>query len=182
MGRDRSIPWQVLSGYRSPVVFCNFIAPFLPIYAFYRRKALFDIIYYLMAAAATQAVITPGLKYNFPHYEFFKFWTVHGGLLIVIIYVIVVFREMPRFKGIFSTFLFLQVYVLVNIGVNFLLEANYLFLREKPQFFSVLRALGEWPYYILIMDMLIIPYFMLLYIPIYLYQRTLSTHDINTSR
>lgn len=55
-----------------PLVFCNFIALLLPLYVFIfkRNSLLFNIIYYIIIGGAIQAIITPGLKMSFPHYEY----------------------------------------------------------------------------------------------------------------
>ena len=154
-----------------PLIFCNLIGLFLPVYAFYRKQSLFNILYYLILAGAIQAIITPALKFSFPHYESIKFWTVHGGLVIFILYVMIVMKRAPTFKGIFHSFLFVQAYIVFVILINYMLDANYLFLWEKPKTASLLDVLGDWPYYIIAMDLLLIPYFLILYSPIWLIKR-----------
>lgn len=150
-----------------PFVFCNFVALFLPVYAFKREKYIFDIIYYVIIVGAIQAIITPALKFSFPHYEYWKFWTVHVGLIIFILYEIIIFKRRPTIKGIFITFLFVQVYLLMIILVNVILDSNYLFLNEKPPVRTFLDLLGEWPYYVIIMDIILIPYFFITFLPFY---------------
>ncbi|WP_425391257.1 TIGR02206 family membrane protein [Ekhidna sp.] len=154
-----------------PLIFCNLIGLFLPIFAFYRKQWLFDILYYIIMAGAVMSVLTPALKQAYPHYEAFKFWIVHGGLVIFILYQMIVYGYWPTRKGILTSFLFIQAYVLFIIGVNYILDANYLFLWEKPTTASILDILGPWPYYIIIMDLILLPYFFILYAPIWLIRR-----------
>lgn len=82
-----------------PLIFCNLIGLLLPIFTFTKNRTLFNIIFYLTAVGATQAIITPGVKFNFPHYEAIKFWLVHGGLLIIVCYMILVYRILPTQGG-----------------------------------------------------------------------------------
>jgi len=154
-----------------PLIFCNLIALFLPIYTYYRKQFLFDVLYYIILAGAIQSVSTPSIELSLPFYDTIKFWIVHGGLIIFILFIIFLIKTWPTFKGIMHAFLFVQVYVVLIIGINYLLGANYLFLNEKPQTASILDLLGDWPYYILIMDVLLIPYFGILYLPIWIIRK-----------
>ena len=151
-----------------PLIFCNFFALILPVFAFFRTQRMFNLLYYIVLAGAIQAIITPGLKFNFPHYEFLKFWTVHVGLIVFVIYQMVVFKLRPTLKGIWQTFLFIQIYMVTIIGVNWVLDANYLYLNVKPEHGTLLALLGGWPWYIVWMDIILIPYFFILYAPIWI--------------
>jgi uncharacterized membrane protein YwaF len=53
------------------------------------------------------------------------------------------------------------------IGLNFLLDANYSYLNEKPKSASVLDLFGEWPYYILVVQLIVIPLFLIIYLPFF---------------
>lgn len=159
-----------------PLIFCNLIALLLPIYTWSRKKWLFDLLYYLILAGAIQSVITPALKQNYPHYEAFKFWIVHGGLIIFILFEVIKGNRRPSLKGVFTTFLFVQLYLLLVIAVNYLLDSNYLFLRAKPTNTSLLDLLGDWPYYLIYMDLLLVPYFLLLYLPMVLANKMKTTN------
>ncbi|GAB3338646.1 TIGR02206 family membrane protein [Marivirga atlantica] len=154
-----------------PIIFCNFTALVIPFYFIYRKQVTFDMLYYIIFAGAIQAIITPGLKFNFPHYEFLKFWTVHVGLIIFILYEMIVFKKLPSRKGIFTSFLTVQLYVIVVFILNSIINTNYLYLNTPPDNGTLLDALGGWPYYIIWMDLILIPYFILLYLPIFLIKR-----------
>ena len=157
-----------------PLVFCNFFALILPVFAFKRTQRVFNILYYIILAGAVQAIITPALKFSFPHYEFLKFWTVHVGLITFVVYQMIVFKMKPTKRGIWETFLFIQIYMLIVIGINWALNSNYLYLNVRPKHDTLLSLLGGWPWYIIWMDVILIPYFFLLYLPIWLHKK--STH------
>jgi hypothetical integral membrane protein (TIGR02206 family) len=74
----------------------------------------------------------------------------------------------PKLKSVFKSFVALQLYVALMMLVNNLLNANYFYLNEKPKSASLLDYFGEWPYYILVGQLIIIPLFLLIYIPFYL--------------
>jgi len=151
-----------------PLIFCNFFALILPVFAFYRKQVLFNILYYIILAGAIQSIITPGLKLNFPHYEFLKFWTVHVFLIVFVLYLMIVFKKRPTFKGILHSLIFIQGYIVVIVLINWLLDSNYLYLNIKPEHDTLLALLGGWPWYIVWMDLILIPYFLILYLPVWL--------------
>lgn len=154
-----------------PLIFCNLFALGLPLFAFQRTQRSFNILYFIILAGATQSIITPGLKFNFPHYEFLKFWTVHVGLIIFVVYQMVVLRMKPTKSGIWQTFAFIQIYMVIVIGINWALDANYLYLNVKPAHGTLLALLGGWPWYIVWMDIILIPYFFILYVPIWFFNK-----------
>lgn len=148
-----------------PFVFCNMMGSLLPFYAFYRKKSFFNVMYYLIVVGAVQAIITPSLKFSFPHYEAIKFWSVHSGLLTVIFYSILVFNYRPSLKGVWLTWIFAQVYLVLIVFINYIFDWNYLYINEKPGVHTILNYLGDWPYYVIFMDLILIPYFLLAYLP-----------------
>ncbi|BAO74712.1 hypothetical protein WPG_0482 [Winogradskyella sp. PG-2] len=77
----------------------------------------------------------------------------------------------PVLKSVFKSFLALQLYVVLMIGLNYLLDANYFYLRKKPKSASVLDYFGEWPYYILVVQLIIIPLFLIIYLSFYLSEK-----------
>ncbi len=158
-----------------PLIFCNLIALLLPVYSYYNRQWLFEVLYFIILAGAIQSVITPALDYSLPHHDTIKFWIVHGGLIIFVFYAIIIERKLPNWRGILHSFLFVQGYVLLILGINFLLDANYLFLKERPPTASILDLLGDWPYYIIVMDLILIPYFVILYLPILVVKKFTQT-------
>jgi uncharacterized membrane protein YwaF len=57
------------------------------------------------------------------------------------------------------------------VVINFILKANYFYLNKKPQSVTLLDYFGEWPFYLITTQLIIIPYFLLIYLPFYLSKR-----------
>lgn len=151
-----------------PLYLCSLLAVIIPVFTFYHKYWMFEILVFWIIGGTLQGVITPDISEGFPSFDYFRYWTVHLGLLIVIFYFIFVFKIKPRLKSVFKSFLALQVYVVGMMLINYLLDANYFYLNEKPKSASLLDYFGDWPYYILVSQLIIIPLFLIIYLPFHL--------------
>ena len=148
-----------------PLYLCSLLATFMPIYTYYRRYWMFEILLFWIVAGTLNAVITPDISEGFPSLDYFRYWIVHLGLLVVIFYSIFVLNMRPTVKSVFKSFLALQVYVIAMVVINYGLNANYFYLNEKPKSVSLLDYFGEWPYYIVVVQLIVIPLFLIIYLP-----------------
>lgn len=154
-----------------PLYLCSLLAIIIPVFTFYRKFWMYEILLFWIIAGTLQAVITPDIATGFPSFNFFRYWVVHLGLLFIMGYATVVFGMRPNLRSVFKSFVALQVYFLAMLFINYLLNSNYFYLNQKPQSASLLDYLGEWPLYIIVVQLILIPYFLLIYLPFYLYQR-----------
>lgn len=148
-----------------PLYLCSLLGILIPVYTYYRKFWMFEILVFWIIAGTLQGVITPDIAEGFPSFDYFRYWIVHLGLLVVMFYSIFVFKLKPNFKSVFKSFFALQVYVILMMIINYCLSANYFYLNRKPQSASVLDYFGEWPYYIVICQLIIIPLFFMIYLP-----------------
>ncbi|NRD21088.1 TIGR02206 family membrane protein [Winogradskyella eckloniae] len=158
-----------------PLYLCSLMALLLPIFTTKRKFWMFEILVFWIIGGTLQAVITPDITTGFPSFDYFRYWIVHLGLLSVIFYFIVVFKMRPNLKSVFKSFLALQGYVLTMVALNYVLDANYFYLNEKPKSASILDYFGEWPYYILVVQLSVIPLFLIIYLPFYFLGKSKTT-------
>ncbi len=147
-----------------PLYLCSLMALIIPVFTYFKKYWMFEILLFWIIAGTLQGVITPDIAVGFPSFDYFRYWIVHLGLLIIIVYAVRVFGMRPELKSVFKSFLALQIYVLLMITVNYFLKANYFYLNQKPKSASVLDYFGEWPYYIIVCQLIIIPLFLLIYV------------------
>ncbi|MDG5493105.1 TIGR02206 family membrane protein [Psychroserpens sp. SPM9] len=159
-----------------PLYLCSLLGILIPIYTYYQKYWMFEILIFWIIAGTLQGVITPDIAEGFPAFDYFRYWIVHLGLLLIIFYSIFVLKLKPKLKSVFKSFFALQLYVGLMVALNFILDANYFYLNEKPKSASVLDYFGDWPYYIIVCQLLIIPVFLLIYLPFYLQKSYLANN------
>ena len=158
-----------------PLYLCSLLGLIIPVFTFYKKKWMFEILLFWIIAGTTQAIITPDIPIGFPSFEFFRYWIVHLGLVILILYFVIVLNHKPSLKSVFKSFLALQVYVAMMVFVNYVLDANYFYLNQKPESATLLDHFGDWPYYIVVSQLILIPYFLLIYLPFHLSKKKVFT-------
>ncbi len=164
-----------------PLHLCNIISLFLPVFALVRKNWMYEILLFWVFAGTTQAMITPDLVHGFPHYNYLKYWIVHAGLVVFMFYATLVYGMRPNVCSIFKSFFALQIYFVAMLLVNKLLGSNYFFISEKPPHGSLLDYFGEWPYYILVAELIVFPYFFIIYLPFHLSRKRVISQKADLS-
>lgn len=155
--------WQIR--YDLPMEFCNWAAIVTSLALFTKNRILAELSYFWVMAGSFQGVLTPDLSVSFPHIYFFIFFIAHSGLVISALYVVLGLELPPRKGAVLRSVLYTQIYVVVALCVDFLLDANYGYMRGKPEAGSALDFLGPWPIYLIWLEALGILFFTVLYLP-----------------
>jgi len=153
-----------------PLHLCSFLGLLLPFFSFTRKYVLYEVLLFLIFAGTSQAIITPDEK-NYLNYPFYRYWFMHTGLVIFMFYATLIYKMRPTFKSVFKAFVGMQIYMLLMFTLNYFLGSNYFFTNRRPEAKTVLDAFGDWPYYVLVVELMVIPYFLLIYLPFYLSNR-----------
>jgi len=151
-----------------PLFLCSLLALLIPIFTHYRKYWMFEILVFWIIGGTLQAVITPDIPEGFPSFDYFRYWVVHLGLLVIIFYVVFVFNMKPTLRSVLKSFLAFHIYLVIVAILNYVLDANYFYLMEKPQSATMMDHFGEWPYYVIAGQLVLIPLFLLVYVPFYI--------------
>ncbi|MCB0269973.1 MAG: TIGR02206 family membrane protein [Calditrichaeota bacterium] len=151
-----------------PLDICNIIALFLPIAMWQPTQSVNEILYFWVLVGTLQAIITPNVEDGFPTYTFFKYFTVHSGLVVYIIYSTTVFGLYPDWISIWKSIAYLHIYAVLILIVNLLIGSNYFYILRKPNKPSLLDYLGPWPWYLLACEVLIAVLCLVVYLPVWL--------------
>ncbi len=130
-----------------------------------RSYWLFQIVYFTGIGGAMQAMLTPAVGYAFPHYRFLEFFAAHIAIILSVLYMVWVEKYRPTWKSIPITMGFLNVMLVIDLGVNKWTGGNYMFLAGKPDTPSLLDVLGPYPWYLLSLEGTAIVLFVLMYLP-----------------
>jgi hypothetical integral membrane protein (TIGR02206 family) len=149
-----------------PLHLCSFLALIIPILSITRKFLYFEIFFFLILAGTLQSLITPD-EYNYLNFPFFRYWFVHAGLVIFMIFAIFIYKMRPTIRSVGKSFLGMQAYMLFMFVLNYFLGSNYFYTNRKPNVATLLDLFGDWPQYIFMVELLIVPYFLLLYMPFY---------------
>lgn len=150
-----------------PLHLCSFLGLTAPLLSLTKKFVYYEVFFFLILAGTLQSVITPD-QYNYLNFPFFRYWFVHAGLVIFMMYATFVYKMRPTLKSVWKSFLGMQVYMLLMFVLNYFLESNYFYTNRKPDAATLLDLFGDWPQYVFVVELIVIPYFLLIYLPFYL--------------
>ena len=148
-----------------PFHLCRLLAFILPFVIYYKNKKWFGITYFFTVVGTLQALLTPDLPQAAPHYSYASYWILHGVLIYLPIYCIVVFGFKIEKKDFINAVIAGNIYLVFTLIINYILGSNYFYTSHKPPSASLLDFLGPWPWYILTVELLTIFLFVLAWMP-----------------
>lgn len=137
----------------------------------WHRRFAAELTYFWAMAGTLNGLITPTVKYAFPHPTYFAFFLLHGTVVTTAAYLVAGRRLWPQPGAVRRVFLASLAYLAAIAIVNTLLDTNFAFIRKKPETASLLDALGPWPWYVFALIPLALVLFSLLYLPFWLARR-----------
>jgi hypothetical integral membrane protein (TIGR02206 family) len=154
-----------------PLALCNMGVLVAAVACWFPRPLLVELTYYLGLAGALQAVVTPDLTSPFPHLVFFEFVVGHVGIVFAAVFLVVGLHCRPRRGSVLRVFWIGCAYTAFVGLVDGLTNANYMFLRLPPAEWTLLSALGPWPWYVVSAAGVALALFSLLDLPFALLRR-----------
>jgi hypothetical integral membrane protein (TIGR02206 family) len=130
------------------------------------RERWLEVAYFWGIGGTLQAILTPDLKFAFPHIRFVTFFVAHSGIVVAIAFMMIVKKYRPHWNSIVRTFAWTELYFVLTITVDLITGENYGYLLRKPGSASLLDGLSDQPIlYILQMHLLALAFFVVLYLP-----------------
>ena len=149
-----------------PLWLCSVTSWSMPLLLIVRSQKYYEWAYLMGFIGAAMALLTPDLmQYGFPHFRFIEFFTLHGLLIIAILYMTFVEGFRPYWKSLPRAIIITNIYWLFCAWVNSQIGSNYLYTHGKLPTASLLDLLGPHPWYLLSMEVLGIMMCVLLYLP-----------------
>jgi len=153
--------WMLMTGswnvsHAIPLELCSISLILTVILLLTQKKIIYEILLFTALLGATQALITPSLNYDFPHFRFFHFFYTHLMEIWVPLYFTWSKGYRPTIWSVLKLCIFLNVLMPIIMLINKLVDGNYMFLSHKPDSASLLDVLGPYPWYILSLEGLLI--------------------------
>lgn len=153
--------WMLTNGtwdvsHAIPLELCSISLILSVILLLTRKKVIYEILLFTALLGASQAIFTPLLTFDFPHFRYFHFFYTHLMSIWVVFYFTWVIGYRPTIWSVVKLFIFLNVLMPIIMIINKIVDGNYMFLSHKPNSASLLNVLGPYPWYILSMEGLLI--------------------------
>lgn len=153
--------WMFINGswdisHALPLELCSISLLLTVILLLTKKKIVYEILLFTALLGASQAILTPIVNYDFPHFRFFHFFYTHLMTIWVTLYFTWVKGYRPTIWSVVKLFIFLNLLLPIILLINRLVGGNYLFLSQKPKSPSLMDVLGPYPWYILSLEGLVI--------------------------
>ena len=132
-----------------PLHLCSFLAIVNPVLSITRKFVYYEIFFFLITAGTLQSLITPD-EYNYLNFPFFRYWFVHAGLVIFMMFATFIYKMRPTLESVRKSFLAIQAYMILMFSLNYFLGSNYFYTNRKPNAETALDLFGDWPLYIFV--------------------------------
>lgn len=129
-----------------------------------KNKTLFEFFYYIGIIGAIQAFLTPQINnFDGTNYEYVEYYISHGGILLLPIYMINNLGYKLRKFSWLKVLIYLNILLIFIMPLNFKINSNYMYLAYPPNVDNPL-IIGEWPYYIMYWEIIIVIFTYTLYV------------------
>jgi len=131
-----------------PLHLCGASALLMAWVLWFRSYGGFEVGYFWGMAGSMQALLTPDLPVGFPSLAFIGFFLGHGLVILAVIFAIAAYDFRPTLRSVGKAIAVTIAYMAVIAPLNYPLDANYLYLRHKPEQPSIIDFLGPSPLYV----------------------------------
>ena len=176
-----------------PIHLCGLSAMLSGLVMFKNNQLAYECLFYWGLGGALQSFLTPELNLgNKDLILYLDYFISHSGIIFSALYLTLILGMRPRLKSWFNVFLYSQLLIPIIGSINFLINylilndkishcaividgvikgaANYMYLFHKPMADNPL-LIGDWPYYIIGIEVFALINFWLLYQPIKLLKK-----------
>lgn len=108
---------------------------------------LVEITWFWGLAGTLQGLLTPDLNVGFPHLVFWQYVVGHGGIVLAAVLLVGAMGIHPRRRAGPRVLAITVLYTAFVGAIDGIFDANYMFLRQPPPEWTLLRVLGPWPWY-----------------------------------
>ena len=147
-----------------PLHLCNITLIFSVLVLVFRMDFLFEPMYY-WGIGAIFAIILPDTKYGYRNFATISFFVTHFFLLYSLLCCVLFFKLKPTLKGYWRSYIVINILALIVFFINRGLGTNYMYLNGIRRSPVELPIFLQWPYYIIILEVMYVIVTYLIYLP-----------------
>lgn len=143
--------------YNIPIHLCGISSLICCVLPFVKKKEkLFQFVYYTGIIGGIMAILTPQLN----HFDgtlryYLNFFVSHSLIIALPIFMFLhLDMKLPKLSW-FKIWVHLNILMAIIMPINFLIGSNYMYVNAPPEVSNPL-VIGDWPYYLLIWEPLVI--------------------------
>tara|TARA_B100001996_G_C18522317_1_gene539724 strand:- start:195 stop:878 length:684 start_codon:yes stop_codon:yes gene_type:complete len=128
-----------------------------------KRNFFFEFLFYCGILGGLQAILTPQLNYyDGSLFEYIEYYVTHTIIILLPLFLYFNLNMKLSKYSWFRIFTSLNVLMIIIMPLNFMLESNYMYLNSPPEVDNPL-IIGEWPIYLLFLEIFTITLFYLFF-------------------
>jgi hypothetical integral membrane protein (TIGR02206 family) len=149
-----------------PLQLCDWAA-MLSIYGLLTldRRAI-EPLYFFALSGTLPALLTPELSAGFPDFRFLNYFMEHGLTVLAAVILVPGLGVRPRPRAWLRAFAQVNALAIVAAMVNLALGTNFMYLSHKPVDPTPFDWFGPWPWYLAVMEVLVLVIYWLLDLPL----------------
>ena len=147
-----------------PLHLCGLSAILSGIVLFWRKQWAYECLYFWGIPGAFHSLMTPEFTSGKSGILFYEYYLSHGGIILSAIYLTWILGMRPRKGSWWKVFLWSQLLLPVIGLINWIVNANYMYLCTKPIANNPF-LIGEWPWYLLNIELMALLHFCIIYLP-----------------
>ena len=164
-----------------PLYACRITSILCIIMMMNKKYSVYEVVYFWGLGGAIPALITPDTGgFLFPHIMYIQFFVGHGGILIAMFFMMIAYEYKPTIKSLIKSIKCLFAYFICVDVFNFIFQANYSYLRAKPNTHSFFDYLPQYPYYVPIIFVIYVAIFTVLYLPYHIKNLKFKNNRVET--
>jgi len=137
------------------------------------EQFIFDCTYVLGFSGALQALLNVDLTGVNNMIGAFTLNWAHTLIILNVLWLIFAYKKTFTIRGVFNAFIFMNVIIFPVGIINYVLDANYMFICSPPNVESSF-FIGEWPIYLIWLEIIYFAYVLVLLLPFELSKRMKS--------
>ena len=154
-----------------PIHLCGLSSILAGVLMFKRNQLAYECLFYWGLAGALQSLLTPEFTLGKDNPIIFAdYFISHGGIIFSALYLTIILGMRPREKSWLKIFFLSQLLIPIIGTINWLFNANYMYLCDKPIVDNPL-LIGEWPVYLIFIEFFALINCWLLYQPIKIFKK-----------